>query len=116
MPAWHVISLFTCITFKSSIMNKQLLTIALAASCFIGATGCTVDGGYIETQPADVVYARPVSPGPDYIWIEGDWTWSGGRYVWHQGHWGRPRGGRHWEGGRWNHTPRGYRWQRGHWQ
>ena len=93
---------------------KYLMIVSLAA-CLIGASSCAVDG-YVETQPADVVYTRPAAPGPGYVWIDGDWAWSGGRYVYRQGYWGRPRGGRVWVGGNWNRTPRGYHWQRGHWR
>lgn len=94
-------------------MKKQLLSMAIAG-CLIGATGCA--GGYVATQPADVVYTRPAAPGAGYIWIDGDWAWSGGTYAWHEGHWGRPRGGRTWERGHWQSGGHGYRWQRGHWK
>src|SRR5215475_7851019 len=73
---------------------KKILMIIGIAGC-IAATGCAVDG-YVTDQPADVYYERPVSPGPDYIWIDGDWTWGGGGYHWHNGYWGRPRAGRTW--------------------
>jgi hypothetical protein len=94
-------------------MQKTLLIIAIAAS--LAATGCAVDG-YVDTQPGDVYYTRPVAPGPDYMWVDGDWMWTGGRYTWHNGYWGRPRGGRTWVSGNWNHGTRGYRWNRGHWR
>jgi len=94
-------------------MKKQLIILAMAG-CLVGAAGCA--GGYVATQPAEVVYTRPAAPGPDYIWIDGDWGWSGGAYVWHEGHWGRPRGGRTWQRGSWQSGPRGYRWNRGHWR
>ncbi len=94
-------------------MKKLLLIIGIAAS--LGITGCAVDG-YVETQPGEVVYERPVAPGPDYVWIDGDWVWSGGRYVWHNGYWSHPRPGRTWVGGSWSRTGRGYHWNRGHWR
>ncbi|MHA4812412.1 YXWGXW repeat-containing protein [Flavitalea flava] len=96
-------------------MNKQLLMIAFAGCLFIGSTGCSVEGGVVETRPAEVVYSRPITPGPDYIWIDGDWRWSGGRYVWHNGYWGRHRG-RTWQTGQWQSSGHGWRWQRGHWR
>ncbi|HVU98757.1 MAG TPA: hypothetical protein VHE34_26225 [Puia sp.] len=96
-------------------MTKQLLLAIAIAGSLMGLTGCAVDG-YVETQPADVVYTRPVAPGPDYIWIEGDWIYSGGRYNWHPGYWRRGRPGRAWVGGSWSHTPHGYHWNRGHWR
>ncbi|HMH23398.1 MAG TPA: hypothetical protein VK563_16545 [Puia sp.] len=97
-------------------MKKQLLIIAMGCFSLIGISSCMVEGGFVETRPADITYVRPVAPGADYIWIDGDWVWSGGAYTWHNGYWGRPRGTRHWEGGRWNQGAHGYRWSRGHWR
>src|ERR1700722_9466882 len=37
-----------------------------------------------------VVHVRPVSPGPDYVWIDGYWYPAGGHYRWHEGYWSRP--------------------------
>ena len=84
------------------------------AGC-LAATGCAVDG-YVTEQPAEVVYERGVAPGPDYIWIDGDWVWGGGGYRWRNGYWGHPRGERAWERGHWDHNERGYHWNRGHWR
>jgi WXXGXW repeat (2 copies) len=85
----------------------------LMISFVVALSGCA--GGYVAEQPADVVYDRPVSPGVGYVWIDGDWFWSGGRYQWHAGHWDRPRAGRAWVRGSWHSSGRGYHWQRGHW-
>ena len=95
-------------------MNRKLLIIALAVS--LTATACTVEGGWVDAQPADVTYVRPASPGADYIWIDGDWVWSGGAYTWHEGHWDRPRAGHVWAGGHWENGAHGYRWHRGGWR
>ncbi len=44
-----------------------------------------------------VVHARPVSPGPDYVWVDGYWYPVGGHYRWHEGYWTRPPyPGAHW--------------------
>lgn len=96
-------------------MTKQILLAIAIAGSLTAFTGCAVDG-YVETQPADVVYTRPVSPGADYVWIDGDWYWSGGSYNWHPGYWRRGRAGRSWHAGSWSHTQRGYHWNRGHWR
>jgi len=103
-------------SIKIYIMNKPLLNIAIGCLCLITATSCMVEGGFVETRPVDVTYVRPVSPGVDYVWIDGDWVWGGGRYTWRQGYWSRPRGSRHWESGRWESGAHGYRWNRGHWR
>ena len=87
--------------------------IAIAGS--IAFAGCEVEG-YVADQPAEVYYERPVSPGVDYVWVDGDWVWSGGTYRWHNGYWTHRRGGRTWERGHWDHGARGYHWNRGHWR
>lgn len=96
-------------------MNRKFLTIALFAAILTCAASCEVDGGWVSTQPGDVTYVRPASPGADYIWIDGDWYWSGGAYTWHEGHWDHPREGHVWRGGHWENGAHGYRWHRGHW-
>ncbi len=94
-------------------MKKYYLSLLIVASMIV-FSGCAA--GYVSSQPADVVDVQGVAPGPGYVWIGGDWVWSGGAYVWHAGHWGRGRGGRAWTGGHWEHGARGYRWHGGHWR
>jgi hypothetical protein len=87
----------------------------IAITACISIAGCEVQG-YVTDPPADVYYERPVSPGVEYVWIDGDWVWTGGAYHWHNGHWARSRPGRGWERGHWDHDARGYHWNRGHWR
>ena len=92
--------------------NRVILTAII--SCMIFLSACS--GGMVVTdRPADVVYERPLSPGDGYIWLDGDWYWSGGRYQWRAGHWDRPRTGRNWSAGHWQSAGHGWKWQRGHW-
>ena len=61
----------------------------------------------------DVVVA---SPGPDYVWIGGDWVWNG-RWVWVGGHWGYPpHHGGVWVGPRWESGPHGWYHRDGYWR
>ena len=47
----------------------------------------------------EVIYARP---GRDYVWVNGYWSWRGGRHVWIAGHYELPpRGQRVWIEPRW---------------
>lgn len=96
-------------------MSRKFLIIALFAAILTGAASCTVEGGWVSSQPGDVVYARSASPGADYIWIDGDWIWSGGAYTWHEGRWDHPRAGHAWAGGHWENGSHGHRWHRGRW-
>ena len=93
---------------------KKNIRWVLFISLVVLATGCAVHGVVTE-RPADIVYERPGVPGPDFIWIRGDWVWSGGRYTWREGRWERRREGRIWHEGHWNQHVHGWRWERGHW-
>jgi len=93
-------------------MKNYLLALGIL-SCTL-MTGCSA--GYVTTRPADVIYSRPVSPGPEYVWIGGEWEWSGGNYRWREGSWQRHREGRAWKSGYWENGNKGYRWHRGNWQ
>jgi outer membrane lipoprotein SlyB len=63
-----------------------------------GSIGATSGGAYAP-QASTVVVAGPpppapvetvvVTPGPDYVWIDGEWVWNG-RWFWVGGHWGYP--------------------------
>ncbi len=57
-----------------------------------------------------------VAPGPDYVWVDGEWVWNG-RWVWIGGHWVYPPY-RHavWVHGYWARGPYGWRREPGHWR
>jgi len=58
----------------------------------------------------------PPTPGPDYVWVGGDWVWNGG-WVWVGGHWAIPPfPGGFWYHGGWRRGWGGYRHYRGHWR
>jgi outer membrane lipoprotein SlyB len=66
--------------------------------------------------PAPVETVTVVAPGPDYIWIGGEWVWNGG-WFWVGGHWGYPPYGHAvWVGGRTWRDDRGWHDDRGHWR
>ena len=60
--------------------------------------------------PAAVSEVQTRSPGRDYIWTPGYWSWQNSRHVWVFGSWQRPmRRGQVWVTPRWQQ--RGLRWQ-----
>ncbi|HEY1661478.1 MAG TPA: YXWGXW repeat-containing protein [Verrucomicrobiae bacterium] len=64
--------------------------------------------------PTTVVVA---SPGPGYLWVDGDWEWNGGTWVWVGGHWVYPPyGGAVWIHGGWYQGPHGWYHERGYWR
>ena len=84
-------------------------------------------GGTTEVSPATTtVVSEPpppapsdpvvVAPGPDYVWIDGEWLWNGG-WVWVGGHWGYPPYPHAvWVHGYWNHGTYGWRRTPGRWR
>jgi hypothetical protein len=58
--------------------SKFGLPLVLAGSLFLSSCAGSY---YVADQPVEPVYERPVAPYDGAIWIDGDWTWSGGRYV-----------------------------------
>lgn len=78
----------------------------------------------IPAAPVAVVQTAPppppvepvvVAPGPGYVWVGGEWVWSGGWY-WRAGYWDVPAyPGGIWIGGYWGRGPRGWEYHGGHW-
>ena len=92
-------------------MKNYLLTLSIL-SCFI-LTGCSA--GYVSSRPVDVTYSRPISPGPGYVWTEGEWEYTGGNYHWREGSWQHAREGHTWKSGHWENSNKGYKWHKGGW-
>jgi hypothetical protein len=96
-------------------MKKLFFILSLAAG-IATFSGCGPTRYTVSTQPAAPYYSRPAAPGVGYVWVDGDWTWRGGRYVYVNGYWARPhRGYRAWTGGHWERRGNGWYWVRGHW-
>jgi len=96
-------------------MKKTIIQLTIVTALAFAFAGCEPGGVIITARPETPYYARPVAPGPDYIWIDGDWEWAGGRYVYRNGYWGHPRGHRAWVSGSWEQRGNGWRWRRGRW-
>jgi len=85
------------------------LVVALA-SC--GAPRAT----YVQVRPNAPVYARPMAPSRNHVWIDGNWVWRNGGYVYQQGYWVVPRRGQTYVAGRWQNNRGGWQWVPGRWQ
>lgn len=107
---------------------KKLLAVALLfGGTVFGQVSIGIRIG--PPPPPRVVHVQPVSPGPDYFWIDGYWYPVGNHYKWHEGYWTRPpyagahwvpahHDGRmffdgYWEGGR-GRIDHDHRWDRDH--
>ncbi len=79
-----------------------------------------------ENQPRPVLIHQPpprapvevyvAAPGPEYIWLGGEWIWNSG-WFWAGGHWAYPPHPHAvWLGGRCWQDRRGWHNERGHWR
>jgi len=70
-----------------------------------------------QAPPPPPVETVVVAPGPDYVWIGGEWTWGGSGWVWVGGHWGHPPYPHAvWVGGYTWHDHGGWHDRPGHWR
>jgi hypothetical protein len=74
---------------------KSFIRTTLLASLFlvvgVSAFAAQVSIGIrIGAPPPPRVVAVPVSPGPNFVWVEGYWYPVGNHYKWHAGYWSRP--------------------------
>ncbi|MGA1977065.1 MAG: hypothetical protein ABSG89_04335 [Bacteroidales bacterium] len=95
---------------------KRFIFIASLAGIGLFFNSCM--SGYVATEPAYSVYARPPQPSSAHIWIDGDWGWNSQTHVYVQnaGYWEQPRQGQRYVSGSWKTTPRGKTWLKGRWQ
>jgi hypothetical protein len=97
-------------------MKKLLFIASLAFSAFT-LDSCGPGRYTVSAQPMAPVYERPMAPGVGYVWVDGDWYWSGGRYVYRHGYWVKPKSHhRVYVSGTWVRSGKGYYWKRGYWQ
>lgn len=70
-----------------------------------------------QAPPPPPVETVVVSPGPDYVWVDGEWAWQGGAWVWIGGHWMYPPHPHAvWIVGRSWHDRHGWHHDRGYWR
>jgi hypothetical protein len=83
----------------------------------VGANTAATSTVVVQQPPPPMpVETVVLAPGPDYVWIGGEWIWAGG-WVWRAGYWGLPPHGHGgWVAGRSWHDERGWHVERGHWR
>ena len=70
------------------LMIKTLLTLPFL---FGGILFAQISVGIeIGAPPPPRIVARPVVPGPGFVWVEGYWYPVGHHWKWHNGYWTRP--------------------------
>jgi hypothetical protein len=96
---------------------KKIIYLSSLAGILLFLSSCTAIG-YVESEPAYVVYSRPAPPSSLHVWIDGDWVFNRQShvYVQQQGYWSKRNRGRSYVSGHWQSTPKGKTWSKGHWQ
>lgn len=82
-------------------MRRSLMVTLIVASFLIGlpafAAQISIGVRIGPPPPPPVVYSVPVTPGPEYLWVEGYWYPVGPHWNWHRGYWTRaPYAGARW--------------------
>ena len=94
------------------VVDFMINTPSLLGSASTAAPSTVVVAAPPPDAPVETVVVG--APGPDYVWVGGEWMWNGG-WVWMSGHWGmRPHPGAIWVGGYWGRGPRGWTRAPGH--
>jgi hypothetical protein len=129
VPLFHVIrkvslTINTLAVMKTKLFFSSIVFLALFACRVVDVADAQVHVSlYTKIPMAPNVVLRvetPViaTPGPDYIWVDGYWTWDSRyrEYVWIQGYWAlAPYSGAYWIPGYWEHYRNGYRWVEACW-
>jgi len=94
---------------------KKIACLALLAFVFLLISGCVIARPRMAPPPPkkDI---RPAKPGPEFLWIEGNWIWSSGQYTWSKGFWVKKKPGKNWVPGRWEKRGRHWVWIKGRWR
>ena len=107
------------IDLRDAGVSDKVVNYMINTPSTVGATAETSRGTttYIQqAPPPPPVETVVVAPGPDYVWIGGEWVWNGG-WFWVGGHWGYPPYPRAvWIRGNWHQGPRGWYHSPGYWR
>lgn len=103
---------------KEKTMKKSLIAVTCILFISMFIVSCRSSAVVVSAPPPRPVYVRPVSPGPGYIWIEGNYIRNGRGYIYKPGYWSvPPRRYRvsSYREGYWAPQGNTYRWHRGRW-
>jgi hypothetical protein len=101
----------------AGVSNKVVDFMINTPSAIGGTSEVTPQATVVTTDPPPVPVETVVAaPGPEYVWLGGEWAWNGG-WIWVGGHWGYPPYPHAvWVSGRWDRGPRGWHRAPGHWR
>lgn len=107
------------VDLRDSGVTDKLVNYMINTPATVGDTTPTPAATAVVQQapPPPPTESVVVSPGPDYIWIGGEYQWNGFAWVWIGGHWGYPpRPHAVWISGRDWHDHYGWHHEHGYWR
>ena len=98
-------------------MKKIISLLSALFFVMIFITSCGPSAVVVRERPYAPRYERPAAPGPNYVWVAGEWVTHRNGYVYRQGYWAYQRP-RHmfYIPGQWQNRRHGWVWIHGHWQ
>jgi hypothetical protein len=95
----------------SNIRGPLAACLLVAVSC----AGCAMDPVVHVAPPPDRAEIAGAAPGPDHVWVHGNWRWDGRAYAWNPGRWEAGRSDAIWVQGHWRSISGGWVWVDGRW-
>ena len=97
-------------------MKLRIYQLSIIAATLLFIAGCGPSAVVVRTRPQPPVYVRPVAPGANYVWIDGEWIRRGRHYNYRNGYWTLPRARYHQHNsGHWQQRRDGWYWIPGRW-
>ena len=97
-------------------MNTKFSTTLISGILIFSSVSCVTYRTPRQAPPPRKVVVRTAKPGPQYVWVQGHWTWRGGSYHWINGHWKKKKRGKVWVAGHWKKRRGRWVWVAGHWR
>ncbi len=98
-------------------MKKLLFLISTFVFITIFIAGCGSSSLAVKDRPHPPLYSQPLAPGPNYIWVSGEWIPRHRRYVYRKGYWVHMRPGHViYVEGHWHSRRRGWVGIPGYWR
>ncbi|MEO9021233.1 MAG: hypothetical protein ABI237_17415 [Ginsengibacter sp.] len=97
-------------------MKKVIFLVSTIFFVSIIMIGCR-SSLVVRDRPYPPSYERPIAPGPNHVWVTGEWVKRGRGYIYRPGYWSRQRGGHmYYISGHWQSRRQGWTWIRGYWR
>src|SRR5579872_964857 len=98
---------------------RKFITVFFLMIFLLPFAGCYERSGVVVSYgppPPRIVGFVGHPPGPDFVWVDGFWRWSGRNYYWVPGYWvRRPHHNAVWVSGYWTQRRSGWVWVEGRW-